>query len=205
MSELSLKDAEGKPLESEWKTVKPDELEVKVPLQKAAAGSVTMLIKKFGLREADEIPLHTYAEAGRLDSFGVHAGDSDGILRGTRLDQVDDIEVNGIRFHPDSLTRANQQDELKLSARDATASAKLHPGDAIVVQGHAAKTDERSLLQTEVEAQRPEVIVLTKSVQVEGRGHWFISAVRMIFLLRKAGLNFSKPRLPLYFSARRKK
>ena len=39
-----------------------------------------MLIKKFGLREADEIPLHTYAEAGRLDSFSVHAGDAEGVL-----------------------------------------------------------------------------------------------------------------------------
>ena len=34
-----------------------------------------MVIKKFGLHELDEIPLHTYAEAGRLDSFGIHAGD----------------------------------------------------------------------------------------------------------------------------------
>ena len=31
-----------------------------------------MLVKKFGLHEVDEIPLHTYAEAGRLDSFGIH-------------------------------------------------------------------------------------------------------------------------------------
>ncbi len=166
VSELILKDDQGRPLESEWKTVKPDELEVKVALQKATAGSVTMLIKKFGLREPDEIPLHTYAEAGRLDSFGIHAGDADGLLRGTRLDQVDNIEVNGIRFNPDSLARANQQDELRLIAHDATASAKLHSGDAIVV--HVALKDGRSLdLKTEVESARPKVSVLTKSVQAD--------------------------------------
>ncbi len=164
VSDVVLKDEQGKPLESEWKTVKPDELEVKVQLQKAAAGSATMQVKKFGLREADEIPLHTYAEAGRLDSFGIHAGDADGILKGTRLDQVDNIEVNGLRFNPDSLVRANQQDELKLAAHETAATAKLHAGDAIVVR--VMLKDGRSLdLKTEVEAARPKVTVLTKSVQ----------------------------------------
>ncbi len=166
VSEVVLKDEQGRPLDSEWKTVKPDELEVKVALQKAAAGSVTMLVKKFGLHDPDEVPLHTYAEAGRLDSFGIHAGDSDGVLKGTRLDQVDSLEVNGLRFNPDALSRANQQDELKLAARDATASTKLHPGDAIVVR--VTLKDSRVLdLKTEVEAPRPRVSILTKSVQPE--------------------------------------
>jgi hypothetical protein len=166
VSEVTLKDEQGKPIESEWKTATPDELEVKVPLQKASAGSVTMLIKKFGLREADEIPLHTYAEAGRLDSFGIHDGDADGILKGTRLDQVDALEANGILFRPDSLTRANQQDELKLLARDASASVKLRAGEAIVV--HVTLKDGRALdLKTEVEAPRPKVTMLTKSVQAD--------------------------------------
>jgi len=70
VSEISLKDEQGKVQTMEWKSPKPDELEVKVPLQKASAGWVTMQIKKFGLHDADEVPLHTYAEAARLDSFG---------------------------------------------------------------------------------------------------------------------------------------
>jgi len=166
VSEVIVKDEQGKPLDSEWKAVKPDELEVKVPLQKAAAGSLTMLIKKFGLHDADEIPLHSYAEAGRMDSFAIHAGDADGVLKGTRLDQVDNLEVNGLRFHPDSLSRANQQDELKLTAPDASASTKLKPGEAIVV--HVTLKDGRALdLKTEVEAPRPRVSILTKSVQTD--------------------------------------
>ncbi len=76
VSEVKLNDEQGKALETDWKITKPDELEVKVPLQKANAGSVTMVIRKFGLQEADELPLHTYAEAGRLDSFSIHAGDA---------------------------------------------------------------------------------------------------------------------------------
>jgi len=166
VSEVNLKDEQGKPLEAEWKAVKPEELEVKVSLQKATAGSVTMAIKKFGLREADEIPLHTYAEAGRLDSFDIHAGDVSGILKGTRLDQVDRLELNGLRFAPDALTRANQQDELMLSTHDASVATKLHAGDAITVR--VALKDGRALdLKTEVESPRPKVSVLAKSVQLD--------------------------------------
>jgi hypothetical protein len=166
VSDVKLKDEQGKLLETEWKSPKPDELEVKVPLQKADAGSVTMLIKKFGMRDADEIPLHTYAEAGRLDSFSIHAGDADGVLKGTRLDQVDSLEVDGLRFIPQTLTRAHQQDELKLTTTDAAAKMKLHPGDSIVVR--ATLKDGRVLdLKSDVEAQRPAVSVLSESVQLD--------------------------------------
>ena len=166
VSEVVLSDGQGKGVTTEWKNSKPDELEVKVPLQKANAGSVTMLIKKFGLRDVDEIPLHTYAEAGRLDSFSIHAGDADGVLKGTRLDQVDSLDVNGIGFKPDTLTRANQVDELRLTASDATVRTKLHPGDAMVI--HANLKDGRTLdLKAAVAEERPAVNVLTKSIQVD--------------------------------------
>ena len=166
VSEVKISDEHGKSIETEWKTSKPDELEVKVPLQKASPGSVTMVIKKFGLREADEIPLHTYAEAGSLDSFSIHAGDADGILKGTRLDQVANLEVSGVHFIPGTLTRAHQEDELKLTTQDPGAVKKLHAGDEIVV--HVALKDARILdLKAEVASQRPVVSVLSKSVQAD--------------------------------------
>lgn len=166
VSDVKLKDEQGKLLEIEWKAAKPDELELKVQLQKADAGSVTMLIRKFGLSEPDEIPLHTYAEAGRLDSFSIHAGDADGVLRGTRLDHVESLEVNGVRFIPGTVTRAHQQDELKLTTQDAAAKTKLHPGDSIAVR--ATLKDGRVLeLRSEVESPRPVVSVLSHSVQLD--------------------------------------
>jgi hypothetical protein len=166
VSEVTFKDEQGKILATEWKSPKSDELEVKVPLENARAGSVIVEIRKFGLREPDEVPLHTYAEAGRLNSFAMHAGDSECILKGTRLDQVDSLDVNGIVFKPQSLARANQQDELKLTTADAAAGEKLHPGDSITV--HATLKDGRVLdLQSKVDARRPAVSILSKSVQVD--------------------------------------
>jgi hypothetical protein len=166
VSEILIKDGQGKSLATEWKSTKPDEIEITVPLQKASAGWVTVQIKKFGLHEVDEVPLHTYAEAGRLDSFSIHAGDADAILKGTRLDQVESLDVNGIRFTPDSLARANQQDELKVITTDPAAKTNLHPGDALVI--HATLKDARVLdLKAQAEAQRPAVTLLTKSVQTD--------------------------------------
>ena len=166
VSDVSLRDEKGAVTKAEWKIAKPEELEVRVPLQNATAGTMTLLIHKLGSRQPDEIPLHTYFEAGRLDAFDIHAGDSDGMLKGTRLDQVVSLEVNGSRFDPAGLTRANQQDELKLVCHDAGVSGKFQPGESIAV--HVALKDGRSLeLNAAVEAPRPRVTVLRKSVQLD--------------------------------------
>ncbi|MGA7398381.1 MAG: hypothetical protein WBW38_00065 [Candidatus Sulfotelmatobacter sp.] len=166
VSSVSLRDDKGKITEAGWKIAKPEELEVKVPLQNAAAGTLTVMIRKMGTRQADEIPLHTYSEAGRLDAFDIHSGDADGVLKGTRLDQVTSIDIGGLRFTPDGLSRANQRDELKLGCHDASVSKRLQPGDAIVI--HVALQDGRSMdLKTAVEASRPRVTVLSKSVQLD--------------------------------------
>jgi hypothetical protein len=164
VSEVMLQDEQGKTSEAEWKTAKPDELEVKVPLQNSAAGSLKMLVKQFGLREPDEIPLLTYSEAGRLDTFRIHSGDSAGVLKGTRLDQVTGLEVSGLRFTPEALSRAHQQDELKLVTHNGEGTRKLESGDPIVV--HVVLKDGRALdLKTTVDTPRPKLSVFSKSVQ----------------------------------------
>jgi hypothetical protein len=164
VSKVMLQDEQGKTSEAEWKTAKPDELEVDVPLQNSAAGSLRMLVKQFGLHEPDEIPLLTYAEAGRLDTFSIHSGDSAGVLKGTRLDQVTVLEVSGLRFAPEALSRAHQQDELKLVTHDGEGTTKLKSGDPIVV--HVVLKDGRALdLKTTVDTPRPKLSVFSKSVQ----------------------------------------
>ena len=161
---VALLDEQGKITEATWKIAKPDELEVKVPLQTATAGTLTMLIHKLGSRHTDEIPLHTYSEAGRLNVFTIHAGDLEGVLKGTRLDQVTALDVNGIRFLPQGLTRNNQEDELKLISSDKSVANRLQADDSIVA--HVALKDGRSLdVKTMVEAPRPRLVVLSKSVQ----------------------------------------
>jgi hypothetical protein len=162
---VSLRDGNGRLTDTNWRIAKPEELEVKVPLQTATEGTVTIVIHKLGSRQ-DEIPLHTYSEAGRLDAFTIHAGDADGVLKGTRLDQVIEVEVNGQRFTPNALSRANKQDELRVICQDASVSSKLQESDSLVL--HVTLKDGRTLdLTSMVEAPRPRVRVLSKSMQVE--------------------------------------
>jgi hypothetical protein len=159
-----IENADGKTVSVEWKAGKADELELKVPLQNAAAGALKMQVKKFGLHEPDVVSLHAYAEAARLDTLIIHAGDVDGILRGTRLDEVSKVELNKVTFVPEALTRDNQEDELKLATHDTAAAAGLKP--AASVAAHVALKDGRTLdLSTTIADPRPQVKLLSKSVQ----------------------------------------
>jgi hypothetical protein len=164
VSAVLVENADGKTVPVEWKAAKGDELELKIPLQNAAAGALKMQVKKFGLREPDVVSLHAYAEAARLDTLIIHAGDIDGILRGTRLDEVSTLELNKVTFVPQNLARDNQQDELKLVTHDTAAAAALKPGDS--VSAHVALKDGRTLdLSTAIAGPRPQVKLLSKNVQ----------------------------------------
>jgi hypothetical protein len=164
VSAVLVENADGKTVPVEWKTGKVDELELKVPLQNAAAGALKMQVKKFGLNPPDEVSLHAYAEAARLDTLIVHAGDLSGILRGTRLDEVSKLELNKVTFVPQNLVRDNQQDELKLVTHDTAAAAALKPGDS--VSAHVFLKDGRTLdLNTPIAGPRPQLKLLSKNVQ----------------------------------------
>jgi hypothetical protein len=164
VSAVLMENADGKTVPVEWKSAKTDELELKVPLQNAAAGALKMHVKKFGLHEPDVVSLHAYAEAARLDTLIIHAGDIDGILRGTRLDEVSKLELNKVTFLPEILARDNQEDELKFTTHDTAAAAALKPGASVAA--HVVLKDGRTLdLSTAIADPRPQVKLLSKSVQ----------------------------------------
>jgi len=129
---------------------------------------------------------------------------TDKLLKGTRLDQVASLEFSGMEFKPDSLTRANQQDELKVTTADATAKTKLHPGDPIVA--HISLKDGRILdLKSEVDAQRPAVNVLTKSIQLDPSGPPAVRLGSQEELPQDGRLNFFlKTQVPETFPATEK-
>ena len=164
VSQVTAQDDKEKNLNATWKLLKPDELEVQVPLKDEAAGPVKIMVKQFGLAQPDELPLHAYAEAAHLDRFTINAGDQQGILRGTRLDEVDAFELNGIHFVPAKLTRADQTDELDLSTPNPAPAAALQSDEKLMA--HVALKDGRVLdLQTTVEPPRPKVTLISKSIQ----------------------------------------
>jgi hypothetical protein len=161
---VTVQDAQGRDVKTTWKLSKPDELEIKVALKDQSAGSLQMKLKQFGLSQPDELPLRAYSEAAHLEGFTINAGDQQGILKGTRLDEVDRFELNGIHFVPAKLTRANEKDELRLSATE-TNPAALQPDERLVA--HVALKDGRELdLPTTVEAPRPRMTLVSKNIQL---------------------------------------
>src|ERR1700675_3187137 len=161
---IMLKDPAGKDLKVDWKSVKPNEVEVKLPLQESKPGALTLLVTQYGLTEPQPVSLHAFAEAGRYDSFSMHAGESQGTLRGSRLDEVASLTIRGVTFAPGDLLSRGGSDELPMVAQDAQAASALKPK-----RGVAAKVsllDGRALPVTaSVNAPRPRVALIGKSVQ----------------------------------------
>lgn len=161
---IMLKDPAGKELKVEWKSVKPGEVEVKLPLKTEQPGSMALLVRQFGAKQPDAVALHAFAEAGRLDHFTLYAGDTDGVLKGSRLDEVSRLDLDGVEFDPGKLSSASGSDELALHARSAQAAAALKPGDGGTARV-TLKDGRVLLLKASVEEPRPSVTLIGKSVE----------------------------------------
>lgn len=162
---VRLEDGQAKEVKTIWKLTKPDELEIRVALKDQPAGAMKMRLQQFGLSKPDELPLQAYSEAAHLEGFTINAGDRQGVLKGTRLDEVARFELNGIHFVPAKLARANEKDELHLAAADTTPATALQPEERLVAR--VALKDGRVLeLPTTVEAPRPKVTLVSKSIQL---------------------------------------
>src|SRR3546814_10235716 len=62
---IMLRDPDGKELKAEWKPVKPGVVEVKLPLQDAQPGTMSLMIDQYGLAKPHLIPLRVFSNAAR--------------------------------------------------------------------------------------------------------------------------------------------
>lgn len=163
VAEIQLRDAIGKQTKADFRMVKPDELEVKVPMSSAAAGDAGLLVLQRGLASPDQVAIQAYAQAGHLEALEFHAGDSSATLVGTRLDEVATVELKGVRFHPGQLTHSGSKDSLTLEAVDPKAAAELPVN--LRATAEVLLKDGRTLeLPNTVSGHRPQVTLASKSV-----------------------------------------
>ena len=169
VEDVSVEDQHGKKLKATQKMVGPDELQVEISLRDVAPGPLTLRIRQFGLAKPDELALNTYSEAARLDSFTIDAGDHQGLLKGSRLDEVGSLEINGIHFAPEGLKRTGNEDELQMSAPDSAEVGGLHAGEKQTA--HVLLKDSRILdVATAVQSPRPKLTLLGKNIQSDATG-----------------------------------
>ncbi len=114
-----------------------DGLVAKLPLAGVAPGEMSLRIRLAGVAQPAVIPLRAYAEAGRLDGFTLHAGDREGVLAGARLDTVTALVVEGVRFVPGALTRADGSDRLAMTADTVPALAEARTGRVTLADGRS--------------------------------------------------------------------
>ncbi len=146
----------------QWKSPKPDQMEVAVPLKEAPPGTVTIAIHQYGLNKAEELPLKAYAEAASLEHISLSAGDKVALLKGKRLDEVESADLAGITFAPAALNRVQDYDQLELAATGVTST--LQPGDSYLAK--VTLRDGRTLhVPATVTRARPQVELLSKGVQ----------------------------------------
>jgi hypothetical protein len=147
----------------EWKILQPDTLSVTVPLANTDPGALTLEVKQYGRQAPDAVALRAFAQAGRLESFTLRAGDVSGLLKGSRLDEVAGLSVGGVAFKPGELTSVGGGDELTLDPVDAggveriiserNATAKVTLKDGRVVK-----------LKVAIGAPRPKILLIGKSI-----------------------------------------
>ena len=159
---IVLMDPGGKEQKAAWRAVSPDEVEVRLPLQSLAPGALTLAVTQYGATEPQSLELRAFSETGHIDLFNIHAADTQGILKGTRLDEVAGLSIEGIAFSPGKLSRTPSGDELSLIAADAQAITALKQGDAVA---SITLKDGRTVdLKTFVAAPRPSAALIAKSV-----------------------------------------
>lgn len=169
VDDVTLEDPAGRKLKVDWKAVKPGEVEVKLPLQDVTPGEMSLSVSQYGGGAAQRVPLQAYAAAAHLDNFTLYDGDSQGVLHGTSLDQVDRLTIKAVEFLPGTLSSTQGRDELSMQAAEALAARGLRAGDTAAAR--VALKDGRTLtLAVTVDATRPSAALIGRSTQLPPDG-----------------------------------
>ena len=154
----------GETLKADWKSTGPNQVAVTLPLKKVKPGALILQIKQYGSKEPDTIPLQAFTQAGHLDSFTLHAGELSGVLKGSNLDEVKELALNGVSFKPGMPPSIDGGDGLPMVTVDAKAAGKFKEGDDATAK--VTLKDGRILsLDIAVASPRPRVTLIGESVQ----------------------------------------
>jgi hypothetical protein len=159
---IELQMGTDRPASLAWKSPKPDALEVTVPLKDVDPGSASIDVYQIGLTKPDRITMVAYAAAASLDGLTLRSGDSTALLRGTRLDEVANAQINGVTFTPSALNRAENLDQLLMNAGGSTSSMEAGRAYAAWVK---LKDGRMIKARVTVDPPRPQLTLLSKGVQ----------------------------------------
>ena len=127
---IMLKDASGKTLNVEWKALRPDALELKLPLQEAEAGTATLEVTQFGSSDSQQLALKV-ADVPRpavtLLARSVKLART-GVTRNIELSDDSQLPEDGLlTFSVKALTPANfaRSQQIEIATADSLFSTLL--------------------------------------------------------------------------------
>jgi len=162
IDKIEAQSAGASAVELQWKSPKPNMLELGVPMKDAAPGPVTISIHQYGMDKPDKLTLTAYSEAASLEKLKLNAGESEAALTGNRLDEVSKVTLNGISWTPSDLRRVQDLDQLMMKANGDTSN--LEPGKRYTAK--VQLRDQRELkVSVSVGPPRPQVTLLSKGTQ----------------------------------------
>ncbi len=181
--------------QAKWKHLKPGEVEVTLPLKDAKPGALTLLVHQYGLAQPETVTLESFAKPAVLKSFVLHAGDDEGVLKGSRLDEVASLDLDGVPF---VAGKTASDGALTMKAADKEEYKTLAAGSA---EAHVRLKDGRMLtVGATIEAPRPKVKLLAKNVELARGDHSNIQLADGNELPQTATLRFSvKAEIPQQF------
>ena len=151
----------------------PQALEVKLPLEKAAPGNVSLLVHQFGTPAVEKVAITAYSDATRPQALHIHAGDNFAMLSGSGLGDVKAVRLAGAEYKPTDEQPANGKD-LRLAGtavpnKDPKAKTPLTTaGESGTAE--AVLADGRTLpVPYTVDAARPSLNLLSRSIKPDGQ------------------------------------
>lgn len=163
VTRVVLEQADGASRPVAWTAPDADSLALKVPLADAAPGPVTLALYGYGSDQPQRLSLRTFAESSRIAGFDLHAGDRQGVLTGTRLDQVASLDIAGVLFRPSALERSGTGDRLPMVTDMADVGA-FQPKQAR--EAKVTLRDGRQIaLKVTIGPPRPQAVLVAKSVE----------------------------------------
>ncbi len=167
---VSVVTPEDTAVKADWKRTPPKLLEVNLPVTKSSEGLYKIAVAQYGQSKPDSVAVHVYPPSAVITGLIVHAGDSEGEMTGSRLDEVASISMGGAIFHPGKLKHGGAEEKLHLTTTtNTTGSAVLAAGAFVTAQVHLK--DGRVLdIPVTIAPSRPQVQLLSKSVALNPEG-----------------------------------
>ena len=150
----------------------PRLLEVNLPVTKSSQGPYTLVVAEYGQSEPEKIPVHVYPPSAVVSGVMLHAGDDEGVMTGTHLQEVSSVEIGGVIFHAGSTKHSGTEDTLHLKTSTNLAGSKVFVEDAAMT-AHVHLKDGRTLdIPVAIAPPRPRVVLLSKSIAVNSGGNY---------------------------------